>query len=704
MLKKSYIALSISALLLGGTMAPAVAVHADGGQAAVSEPLATVDTSENIQVSLKDVYELQADEYKTISFTLKIRNNRPIDVQFIDYWVKVMSSTGVDYTVNLLPQEKEKNTIPAQTTQTFSFYAKVGQDVALQDLEFHFIKWDFGSGNFEEQLGVMKVPDDYVMEVPAGESKAIQIAKAPVNTSVKKFSLSRNDKYIFPYVTVEMQNVGSASVKLPDMQYYMMTDSGILYPLQASGVTKDAVMDPFAVKEGTLTASIPVAVAQSNWKLVVAQNIQVDSKTITLPMGIFRIPSTEANEVSVGTEYEFSTVDGTYTAKLNSVMRYPWEDQDILAANLTIGNPSSESLPLPQFGGYFKLDDNVKLEAKAIVMDEVIGLPKGTSANVQIVAKLPYTYTFTDLKLFLQEQIKPESNGEDAQTAAKTNDLLQFVHHSDLMNIPTAMLGEKYAYGSIGRSSALTVRSVLTFDDQVEDLFVAQLLVENKEKRFADISKLIAYFETWDGTMFPATLSEIKDKVKPEGAALFEVSTTLPHGYNTSGMRLLVGEAVKDGALAKDKENDGYVNPVYLTLPEEHKEPAAQLTEIDMFPYTFSLSRIGTYFDDFMNDKLALEFDYELKKNSLTVSNTENHKVILEIQDKDSDVKVEKEYILDKDLKIGKDHMKEQLTVKDLKISLENIQKYKFNVYYDLGTGHRKLMASKELSWFVYND
>ncbi|UUZ95945.1 hypothetical protein LJK87_17145 [Paenibacillus sp. P25] len=87
--------------------------------------------------------------------------------------------------------------------------------------------------------------------------------------------------------------------------------------------------------------------------------------------------------------------------------------------------------------------------------------------------------------------------------------------------------------------------------------------VSNLEKRFTGVSKLVANFKTSDGTVYPATVSEIKNKVSPGGRALLMLSSTVPKGFPTSGLHVMIGEAVtEDKYTDGDKKPDAYVNAV----------------------------------------------------------------------------------------------------------------------------------------------
>ncbi len=278
-----------------------------------------------------------------------------------------------------------------------------------------------------------------------------------------------------------------------------------------------------------------------------------------------------------------------YNVKLNALYRLPWEDQDIVTADLSLSNKGTDSLPIPDLTGYFELDGAVKVDAKLVRTDKVIGLSPDQSASLQIMGKIPYTNTFKTVRLVLQEK---------KENPDKTIDLLEFSHSSELMAIPYIGKGEKYTTRSIGRLAAYMPKAVNTYKGDSADVYSVSLQIENLEKRYADVTKLTALLKAPDGSVFPAAIAEIKSKIGPKSKALLNIWSTIPKDYPTDAMRLIIGESVADNKLAgKEAKVDGYVNAVEYWLPSEDAGVKQDLNKVAIFPYTFTLGKINTWLD-----------------------------------------------------------------------------------------------------------
>ncbi|UUZ85708.1 hypothetical protein LJK88_20715 [Paenibacillus sp. P26] len=443
------------------TPAPAASVLSSGGAPALGK----VDIGGGSYFEVKNLYMLPESTGKTVSFTLTVNNGGSSEPLFIDYWVHLKTKSGNDISVRVLPQDKDKNRISPKSSQDISFYATVNDATQLQDLVFQLIKWDFSQPNFERTLGEIAVPDDYSVVTPAGESQLIQMAGNPVKTTVKKLLYGKNEKNYTPTVVLTLQNTGSRSVTLPAYQYLLRTADGDLYPLDAKGV-KDLTINPKTDKDIELSGSVPVSVSTEGWRLVIVQ--YASDLKLNLPLAFLTPPPvSETDSVDTGKEYHFTTDKGTYTARLDAVQRLPWEDQDILTAKLTLANKGPEALPIPDLTGYFELDDAVKVEAKLIRTESVIGLSPNASTQVQLLGKIPYSYSFGKVKLVLQEKKgtggTQNSGSSGSSATTETTDLLEFVHRSELMNITYNNVGESYKSTTVGRNASFSVQSVTTY-------------------------------------------------------------------------------------------------------------------------------------------------------------------------------------------------------------------------------------------------
>jgi hypothetical protein len=676
--------------------------------------LGKVDISGGSFFEVKNVTMLAEQNGKTITFTLGIHNETSSDLLFIDYWVRMRTQSGNLISVRVLPQDKDKNRITPKSVQDISFYASVNETTELKDLVFEVIKWDFGQPNFERKIGDVSIPADYSVVTPMNESHKINMAGTEVKSSIKKVFMTKNEKNYSPTVVLNMENVGNRTAVVPTYQFLLRTGEGYMYPLDAKSL-KDLAINPQVNKEIELTGSVPISVSTEGWQLVIIQSA-ADLK-LNLPIAYFQLPQvSEPDSVDLGAEYDFSNKAGTYTSKLNSFQRLPWEDQDILNASLTLINKGAEALPIPDLTGYYLLDDTVKVEAKLIKTDKMIGLPKGASANFQFIGKIPYTYQFSTVKLVLEEK-----TGENQK-----EELLEFAHRSELLNMPYFNVGEVYNKSGIGRSASYKVDKVNTYIGDTADIFTVQIEASNVEKRFTDVSKLVAQFKTADGTVYPAAISEIKNKVSPGGTALLFLSSTLPKAFPTSNMHVMIGEAVtEDKFTEKDAKPDAYVNAAAFWLPQESFVTKDDFNKIDLQPYSLTVGGINTWLD---RNELRLTFDYELTKNLLMETNTEGRKLVFGFEDEKGNKSFTKEFdfkdfdskstdsgaavgstssdtaTTDDKIRLGK-HNKFRITERDqdLIFHLDTLKTYNVSIY-DSFQGQKKLLASKKIDWFTTTD
>jgi hypothetical protein len=707
-------ALALTLTLGIGSLAPALA--ASGSSAPVRAAVGKVNVTASSYMELKQINLLPDQNGKLATFTITIHNQGSSELQFIDYWVRLKSKSGNKFSTRLLPADKDKNQVTPGSSMDITFYAKVNESTTLQDLIVQFIKWDFNQPDFESVIGEVAVPSTYTNVTPANEAYLMRIGSTDVAASIKKLVSNKNEKYYVPTVYLSLENAGSNSVTMPAYLYSILTSEGLMYPLEAKGA-KDLIINPKVSKEIQLSGTIPASVSADSWQLVITENL-TDLK-LRLSIASFELPKvSQQEEGSIGKEYSFTSISGVYTAKMNGLYRLPWEDQDILTADLTLLNKGSDSLPIPDLTGYFLLDDAIKIDAKLVKTAKVIALGASSNVSFQITGKIPYTYEFSQVKLVLQEKESAGGTTGDSTggSAGTVTDVLEFTGQSELQAIPLQKQTESYTLTDSGRQSKFTVRSTATYSGKSGKLFTAQLEAANLEKRFTNIAKLVAHFRAEDGTIFPAVIAEVKNKVSPSGKALLNVSATLPLSYSTSNMQLLIGEAVTDGILTEgDKVADSYVKPVAFVLPEEDKTVKDKLKDIQLFPYTISMNKIGTTIE---NSTVSLIFDYEITKDALTETNLEGRKLIISLDDSKGVKSFEKAFELKSlepaasdatidltnTLQLGK-HEKFKISVADAELiyKLEFLKKYNVSVYEEF-QGQRKLLASQANDWFTISD
>ncbi|MFB7812812.1 hypothetical protein ACFC0X_01385 [Paenibacillus chitinolyticus] len=696
----------ILTLSTGGVLAATPAAAASGQPA-----LGSVAAGASGSFELQNIQLLPDQNGNIVTFTVGVHNKSAADLALVDYWVRLKSKTGHTYTVRLMPQDKAVNKIGAHSSGQVSYYAKVGSGEKLQDLQVQFIKWDFSQPNSERVLGQISVPASYTGVTPTGQNADFQVGSSELRASTEKFTNGKNEKYYLPAISLQLENIGGAAVTLPEVQFSVRTPEGLLYPLDAKNA-KDLKISPKETKTVQLSGAIPLKAGEKGWELVITR-IHPELKFNTL-LAAYQLPavSKPAGGES-GKETQFMNKSGLYTAKLGGIYRLPWEDQDILTANVTLSNKGEQSLPIPDMTAHFLLDNAVKVEAKLVRTGKVIGIDPGSSLSVEALGKIPYTYAFKEVKLVIQEK----------ESDTQVNDLLELTAKPDLQQLPFVGLGAKYAREEIGRKAQYTVAEINSYEGLSGSIVSAELEIENAEKRFAPVTGLVAHFQLKDGTVFPASVSDIKKTVAPGGKARLNVWAALPKGTDMENVRLLIGDSVtletgegKPGDGQQTVKTDAYVRPVTFALPKENKDVKDKLKDLTLFPYTVSLSRINTSIN---NDVLTLKFNYDISKQLLTETAPEGHKLVLVFEDYKGNKSFEKAYelknweprdgksaeqVTDNELRIGK---KENFTIQlqdaDLIFKQRFLDKYHLSVYHEF-QGQRKLLAKQSIDWFAYSD
>jgi len=668
-------------------------------------------------IEIKDVMMSAGTDSNLVTFTLKLTNRDAGDIQFIDYWVRLISSSDVKHTVKLAnPEDEEKNIVPPGTSQEFKFMADVSSTVRLSDLTFRIIEWDFSSpdSNYERVLGEVKVPADYSAVVPADAKAIVKLAKTSVKTHIKKAAIGSNSENYLPNLLFELENVDTRSVKLPNLQFTLRTADGLLYPLQVSGLSGQATIDPLMKKEITLSGKLPRAVSPDGWQLIVTETADGGNNGgRTMPVAIYEVPKPAEEQLATEKEQAFYGANGHYLAKLESVQRVPWEDEDLIAVSIVLKANEDRALPIPNLAGHLKLDDAVKVDAKVIRMDNVIALQPGKETRVQLLGRIPYTYEYSTLSVHLQEKGSSGGGTGGGQTGEDVTDLVAFRLDSSLDSVPLVSAGEHYKIGGIGRSGDYTVHAFHRFTGNNTVVLTAQVAVENLEKRPNELSKLVAQFKSSDGTVYPASITEIKSKINPSGKALLFVWANVAKNKSEDITQLIVGEGVKDDHFAQPTDQpDGYVNAVSFVLPKEKSEPQNSIKEIDLFPYTLSLSRVGASVE-IGQGIVNISFDYKLEKDLTYETNPNDYKIMIEMEDNNGLATLSKTFSIeaknengetdDLTLLMGEHTMKTSVNDSEFIYKTRFMDKYKLNIY-QLFQGQKKLIASKELDWFIYSD
>lgn len=673
----------------GSTAAAAVSASATAVADTFNTAVGKVEIGQNSYAQVKEIKSLkQTNGSSHVTFTISIHNGSSSDLQFSNYFLYVESKSGTQYSANLLPEDKNKNNISAHSTQDFHFYMNLDTAVSLSDLQFKLTQWDFNATNLEKVLGTITVPKNYSTITPVGDKREIHLNGYSLLSQVQNVTSSKNDLNITPEITFDLKNTSPLSASLSGLNFYLQTADGSMYSLTTTDFTQNKIIKSSTDLQGILTGQIPVSAGEKNWKLVVSQNINSSSDSnVELPVASYQLPASSSSLSSALLKYNFTTDAGTYTAAFKSLQRWPWQEKDILNADITITNNSGETLPLPNLNGYFMLDSTVKVAAKMINTNHIVTLQTGQSMQLKLQGNIPYSNDFSNVDIYLQNAAAASSSQSTIfHVNVNKTEPMQFVTTDETAG--TTDIGGKWSY---------QVSSTDTYSGLGDKIYDVQLDSKNLEKRFIAPDNLIAQFVTSDGTVFPATISQPSDKILPQEDAVLDIWSALPKTFDTSGMKLIIGEAVTNGSLSTATQTpDSYVNAKTYQLLQEQNNVQSDFNHIKLLPYDLTISNLSKPL--ILKGQLSLSFNYDLEKNLTADRNTDNQSYLIEVQDAGGNV------LLSKTLNLENGPIEEsvlQLGSHSLNLAVDlstdttiDASQYTINIYHQFHSDHKKLLAT----------
>ncbi|TCZ75296.1 hypothetical protein E0485_18070 [Paenibacillus albiflavus] len=706
---------SLSSRMLGATLAVslgfstltslAIAAESNTEQPSALPSVGSLTIKNKVTFEMKNIQMLPEQGSNTVAFTIAFKNEGKSDVLLFDYILKLKDKSGNEFQTRIKPQDKTISKVSANSSQMITYYAQVNSTTQLSDLVLQISQWDFSVSGFESKVGEIAVPDTYQEAIPSGDNVLLTLGGVPMNMKVSRSFNSESGKNYSPTVTLNLENAGNRSLTTPEYQFSIMTSDGYIFPFDSK--KEPVALRPKESVEWRLTGKIPTTVSATGWKLIVTEKL--GESTVTTPVGVFQITeSTEQTENAEG-GFSFNTKDGMYAAKLNGIYRAPWEDNDVLSADITLFNKEDELLPMPSLSGYLLLDNKVKVDVSVVQSSQSAGISPSGAVKVHAAGVIPYDHVFTSVKLVLQEK---ESTTGKTDTPAKVIDLLEFPAQTKLQPLAYYGVNDYYSVSEPGRSLKYQVVGINRYEGMAGDIAAIQLEIENLSKRPVNLSNIIASIGLGDGSAtFPGKIAAVKNKVSPEGKAMLEIWSSLPKGFSTSSLHIIIGDAISGGKLAEgDAKADAYISPVAFWAPAETAPNKNLTSKINIYPYTFQIRNLDTASE---SDSFSMQFDYEIAKSKLVETNLEGHNLVMSIVDSNGYKLFENAYKMsefetgtsggssgENALRIGKNKFKANITKPDAGSKLAARTRTAKLYIYDEFQGQRRLLAEQAITLY----
>lgn len=663
----------------------------------VSQYVKPVHLTSKSYINLVDVSLSPVDQGQIAAFTIAISNNDSKVLDLTDYWFRLTNSAGSTYPVKTSASDSKVTQVSPNSTAYITLYAKVGETTKLDSLQFKVIKFDFSTPTYERVLGQFSFPKNYTNNVASTSYKAIYFNTTKVYSKISSATVGQSGDNNLVTLNFVYNNVGKKSVTLSKYKYYIVTANGIMYEATPSD-TSDLVMDPLVRKEVQLTASIPSQLSTTGWKLIVQRSDGTDSDVL-LPVGVYNIKfGNGSTSAPASDSFTYATTNGNLEMKLLQVQRDPWENQDVLSARIRVTNKSNNSLTLPALTGYFYLDDKVQVDFKTIATNNQFALNPGGYVDVDVYAKLPSNYKYTSVKLIVNDKV-------DDKTTVKAGELASTAF---LSQIPIYAVDKSYDVTRDGSEMSGVINSVNVYNNVTSKIFNVQMTLTSSEQRTIDPVKLSGVFVNDNGDIFPATATYGDGRVNPSSKALVNFSAALPQSYNSSNLRLIVGESVSDDKYTSGTTAaDAYVNAVEFNLPQEQKT-LSNMAAIPLLPYHLTINKFTPQV--FIQD-IELTLDYTLDKDTSYNVFPTNRKLLLTIEGLNTNDGTVSTYF-SQDLTLEGTDTNTLQPGKNNTITLKKTFDYdSINgnlVYsaklYEIVGDSKKLIAEHPIYWFIEND
>lgn len=509
--------------------------------------------------------------------------------------------------------------------------------------------------------------------------KKISVKNNTVETQLKSASVySENDSAKWN-LQFRLKNLGNKPITLPAYELTVKAAEGFSIPVDSKALA-NVTLKPLEEKIVSLRADVPLILNQGTLKLEWTEPA-VDDKVI-FPTALYNIPYALENNNLIGQGYSVENRYGKFMVKLGSYQRLPWDDGDQIVTTISIRNTGLSSVQLPSLKAIVKAGmSDLSSTAQIVTTNTQSMLAPNEATEIYVIARVPYTYSFNQLKIVLQD-----TSGDEVTKflSMNTNSLNNVIN--------TIAVGESYQVNSLGRKAKVRERRTTTYNENSSSLIYTELEMINEEPRQSKQAQLVAYYKTSDNQFFKAMVSQSTTPTSPNGKNLVTIWSKLPQGVNTSELVLYIGEGVADGKLTDlGGTSTGFINSVKLALTPITVISQNNLTSVDLFPYNFSVANaVGTITEE--KGTLDIVMNYSLFEKDAFEAGAYEHKLVLEIIDPYGQ-SMEKTLQLGSDLPMGKN--------KSYSISFNsNFHKIlrggsiRINLY-DEFQGHRMLLGSQ---------
>lgn len=667
-----------------------------------------VKISSTASISVNNA-SLHLDEStQTLYFELSYQNSGTKKLNLLDYWVRVVSTSGTTYSVKVFPEDKSISSVAPKTSQNIKYYTKVGKGLILSNLKVRLIKFDFSVAGYERALGTISLAS-FTNLTKANQSRLMQLSGMPVYSKVKEYTseavtkTDAKDETMKEVVnSVELNfvffNNGKKAITLPLYKFFYKTKSGLLYPLKITEEdVKDMSVNPKTYKKFDLTTEIPKNISLAGAQLYIVQEMDTGTEKLDIAVANYALvktfkPPTQTNSKLI----EFELNEKKYEITFNQFKKHHWDIQDVANFELNIKNTGTTTSAIPELVGTVSLDEGSAIDLTFVKNKYLTDILPGKTVIVNVLAKIPSDMNYSKAKFTIaetKEKIKDPIGTLDVKLTEKANTVLT--------------VDQAYRTEIDSRNTSYELERTGLYENTYGNLFMAQISVTNNNVNARELSQLVAYFKTSTGLYYKANVSDMKEAQNARSKRMVHVWATIPKTQKMEGVELIIGEGILNGQFAVGGENpDAMINSVTYKLPST-SVVTTTMSGIEISPFTIKVNEFLAVFDqgNETSNQLNIRLKYNMAKDYQFTNDTEDRKIIFSLEYAPGQSTFSQTVDIaqgENSLQLGDNTITLTKTY-DKSFNFHLFDQYSLNVYEEF-QGHKKLIASKPFIMYFTHD
>lgn len=320
-------------------------IYADGG----SSPALNLQTG--VSISVSDQQLMKTKDGKVATFTTEVKNTSNETVALIDYWARIKGKNNKSYVTKLIPADKTKEIVKANSTTSLTFYANVEQSVSMSDLSLDIIKWDFSMPNYERIAGNLKPLNDGI--TPYGKAKSFVLGK-DLKLTVGSYSMYKDIQYGYLNLDLTVTNTSNSVVEFKDLNFSIVVNDNAVYPLQQ--ILDSVTLKAKETKKITIPAILPVGHMEKS--MVLYATMKDETGELTYSLGAFQLPKLEVTKAIAINKATTIQVNGqAYSFNAQPSVLANENNRTILTSKIKVINQGTSATAYPDLMFYLMTKD-----------------------------------------------------------------------------------------------------------------------------------------------------------------------------------------------------------------------------------------------------------------------------------------------------------------------------------------------------------